>query len=177
MSPLTFSDDVKQQLFQKWADRQESFATKDAAKASLPYSIKLPTENIADIHSIYITKDADPSNREIYVYYNGGVSGVHLYISKKPNKPDFQESVNHITADMKAGIAKNDVAPKIINLNGNDAWAIEPGNNIVDGIKYPRPGVLLWWDNGVLYDLYGTPGISGTSLSELIQIAESSQPV
>ncbi len=64
---------------------------------------------------------------------------------------------------------------QLVDINGNQAMAVEPGVNKPPApIRYRnRPGVVYWWDGDVHYVLNGTRGPDGTPLPELLAIARS----
>jgi len=167
--PLTSS-----QIFEDWAKRQESFTNTEALRKAFPHTVKLPTTS-GVFNQVYLSRGNSPKDTAIHMFDANGATGIQLHIFQSDTKPDFQAWVNQIIKEKEEGIDKADKLPTIINFNGSDALAIEPGYNLVFNEKQPRPGVLSWSDNGILYELYGTFGESGTSVDQLIQIANSFQ--
>jgi len=162
------------QILKDWAKRQESFTNTEALRKAFPHTVKIPTTSSV-FTQVYLTRGDSPENTEIHMFDANGATGIQLHIYQFDGKPKFQEWVNQEIKEKEEGIYKADKLPTIINFNGSDALAIEPGYNLVFNEKQPRPGVLSWWDNGIIYELYGTFGESGTSVDQLIQIANSFQ--
>ncbi|MEW6448729.1 MAG: hypothetical protein AB1426_11725 [Bacillota bacterium] len=75
--------------------------------------------------------------------------------------------------DCKSGVVKTDKPPQYITVNGLPGWGGEPGYDVLDDEKTPRPGGVTWWDNGLLYTITGIRGENGTSLDALLKIANS----
>jgi hypothetical protein len=162
-----------EQMLGDWEKRQASFTSVDALRKAYPQPVKLPT-TLGNFQHYYLTKGETPKDTEIHIYDGNGVNGIQLHIYQGA-KPDFKTWLEQETKDKSAGIFKGDKLPTIINFHGSDALAGEPGYNDVFGNKEPRPGVFSWWENGTIYELYGTPGENGTSLNDLINIANSLQ--
>jgi hypothetical protein len=161
------------QLFEDWAKRQQSFAGPEALRKEFPLSVKLPT-TLGNFQQFYLTKGPKSTDTEIHIFDANGATGIQLHIYQCA-KLDFRSWMAQYIKLKNEGFWTNDKDPAIITFHGTDALAGEAGYNLVFGNKEPRPGFLTWWENGIVYELYGTPGENGTSLNELINIANSLQ--
>lgn len=122
--------------------------------------------------AIYTTKDKSPDIVNIKVFYGNGYDDL-IEIRKAQGEIDYDQTIKEFDQYKKAGIGKYDKIPQVITVNGITGWGSEPGYNIVDGLKYPRPGFVSWRDNGVEYIIYGTKGENGHSLQQLLKVANS----
>lgn len=163
----------KAQMFEDWAKRQKSFADPEALRKEFPHSVKLPT-TLGNFQRFYLTKGPKPTDTEIHIFDANGGNGIQLHIYQDA-KPDFRSWMTQYIKLKNEGFWMNDKDPAIVTFHGTDAMAEEPGYNLVFGNKDPRPGVFSWWEDGTIYELYGIPGENGTSLDELIKIANSLQ--
>ncbi len=57
----------------------------------------------------------------------------------------------------------------LIIVKGHTGMGADPGTNETDGERYPYPGSVSWWENGLDIELYS----DDQSLDELLRIAES----
>jgi hypothetical protein len=170
---LALPDEARQEMFDSMADARWSFETIEEASAKLPFAFSIPNDTLTGKPTlIYVTK-CEPVDRQLSIHYEGGINGIRYRAILIPDKPNFSASVDQLKKDMEAGINKADKAPKLIDIGGYQAFAIEPGFNIIEGDKVPRIGVVEWWKDGVLYNIYGTRGSDGTSLEQLTNIAQS----
>jgi len=175
MASLKMSDEERESYFKEWgAPRKDCYLSAEEASKALPFTLKLPNTKITGkLQGIYVDRTPNSEERQAFVRFEGGFKNVYMRVTKDPIKPDFEALVAQKVQDMKEGIACNDKPPKVMDLNGIPAWTIEPGYNIIGDQKFPRPGVVVWWDSGVTYTLYGTRGEKGTSLERLMEIARS----
>lgn len=170
---LALSYEASQELFDNRAYARWSFNTAEEAGEKLPFAFSIPDETLTGKPTlIYITK-SEARDRILGIHYAGGVNGIRFGAILVPNQPDYSEVVNELKTNIESGICKGDKAPTLIDIEGYQAFAAEPGFNIIDGDKVPRMGVVEWWKDGVDYHLYGTRGPDGTSLEELVSIAKS----
>jgi len=177
MLTIQMSDSERQKFFEKSKALLSEYYTSadDASRNGLPFALKVPSETVAKVQNIYVDRPGNPQDRRALILFDGGINGIQLTAVKESKQPDFEALVKSQIADMKAGILFNDMAPKVMDLDGTSAWTIEPGFNVIGEQKSPRPGVVEWWDNGVLYTIYGTRGPGGTKVSELLAIARSTK--
>ena len=170
---LALPDNARQEMFDSMADGLWSIKTVEEAGSLLPFAFSIPDQTlIGDATLIYVTK-SEPYYRQLGIHYEDGINGIRFSAILEPNKPDFREHANKLKDEIEAGINKADKIPSLINIESYPAFALEPGYNLIDGDQVPRIGVVEWWKDGVLYNLYGTRGPDGTSLGELINIAKS----
>lgn len=170
---LAMPDEARQEMFDSMADARWSFKTAEEASAKLPFAFSIPNDTLTGKPTlIYVTK-CDPVDRQLSIHYGGGINGIRYRAILRPDKPNFSASVDQLKKDMEAGINKADKPPKLIDIGDCQAFAIEPGFNNIEGDKVPRIGVVQWWKDGVLYNIYGTRGPDGTSLEQLTNIAQS----
>lgn len=170
---LALPDSALQEMFDSMTDGIWSIKTVEEAGSLLPFAFSVPDPTlIGDATLIYVTK-GEPYYRELGIHYTDGINGIRFNAVLEPNEPDFGGHVSELKDEIEAGINKADKIPTLINIEGYQAFAIEPGFNLIDGDKVPRIGVVEWWKDGVLYNLYGASGPDGTSLEELINIAKS----
>ncbi len=168
------SDEEIKDLFEKWASEQYRFSTAEEASEFLPFDLKIPKSKATEkLAGIYVTKNEDKYERWAYIVYEPPAIGIYVEVKYPPNKPDFAAEVKQMEEDKKAGISKGDQPWVLVTVHGLEGIGCEPGYNLIHGQKYPRPGFVSWWDNGVLYTIFGTRGENGTSLDTLIGIAES----
>lgn len=94
---------------------------------------------------------------------------MELVLDRKNEKPDYASEIRESRKEFERGVYKADKLPVLIKVNEQEALGVEPGYNVIHSLeKEPRPGVVVWYDNGIEYHLYGP-----LSLRELITIAES----
>jgi len=172
---LQMSDEDLEVWFKKWsAPRKDCYLSAEEASMALPFKLKLPDPKLTGkLKGIYVDKEPNIEEREAFVRFEGGFKNVNMRVAKDPVKPDFEALVAQNVQDMKAGIAHNDKPPQVRDLNGIPALTREPGYNVVGDQKYPYSGSVVWWDNGVSYNLVGTRGENATSLEKLMEIARS----
>lgn len=171
---LAMPDQERQMLFDNMASSRMSFPTAEEASRNLPFAFKIPDEKLTGKPTrFYVSKNDNIKDRLLFVHYTSGVNGIVFSAILEPTKPDFTEHVNRLTEEIHSGITFGDKVPKLIDINGLPAFAAEPGYNLIEGDKIPRFGIVEWWDNGVVYTIYGTRGPEGTSLEDLTEIARS----
>lgn len=168
------SDEERRELFKSWAKEQDFFPSATEANEALPFKLRLPKSDLCgELKGIYLTKAERPEDREIYVYYGDEVNGIRIEVQKEPNPPDVEGFLKQEEEFFRLGVLKADKPPQHITVNGLPGWGGEPGYNVIDNEKAPRPGVVSWWDSGLRYTIYGTRGENGTSLDALLKIANS----
>lgn len=157
----------KQQEINSWAENKWSFSNAEEASRKLPFKFKMPDEKLTGKPTgYYVTISNEINAREFFVLYANGVNGIILSAHIKPIQPDYTDidQVNYWGLDK---------TPSILDRNGIQYYTVEPGYNSTSEKKPPRPGVVRWWKDDVLYELYGTKGPKVTSVDELIATAES----
>ena len=171
---VMLSDAERRQLFEQWARKQLFFTSAEEASKHLPFELKLPkSPKVGKLSAIYVTRDENPEEREVCVVFDEPYKGIILEADYLFEKPDFKADVMQAEEYQRTLRNKPDRACVLIEVNGLEGTGNEPGYNIIHGKKYPRPGYVEWWDDGVDYRIYGTPGKNGTSLATLLEIAES----
>ncbi|MGE5397628.1 MAG: hypothetical protein ACM3MK_08885 [Chitinophagales bacterium] len=172
---LSLPDDEQQKMFDEDIDSRWSFSNAEEASQELPFKFKMPDEKLTGKPSyVFIPKNQITKDRKFYVHYENGVNGLKFEAHQRASQPDYAANIEQIEIDIKNGVHRGaDKMPTIIDRKGCQYYAIEPGYNIIGGDKIPRPGYLLWWQDGISYELYGTKGPDGTSIDGLIAIAES----
>ncbi|PKM44561.1 MAG: hypothetical protein CVV03_07660 [Firmicutes bacterium HGW-Firmicutes-8] len=165
--------EAEKQYLDSWKQNQDVFPSVDEINKALPFKIKLPKVNITGQPTIYASKNKEPDKVTITVFYRGGLNNLHMVIFKTAEVIDYYQTVKEMEDDIKNDICKVDQPPKVVSVNGMTGWGIEPGYNIVNGEKSPRPGFVSWSDNMIQYTIYGTPGEKGHSLEQLLKMASS----
>ena len=174
---VMLSDAERRQLFEQWAREQLFFTSAEEASKQLPFELRLPkSPKVGKLSAIYVTRDKNPEEREVCVVFDEPYEGILLQAHYLATKPDYKFWVRHEEELHKIASSKPDRVGQVVNIHGLEGEGNEPGYNIIRGEKYekyPRPGYVSWWDNGVVYKIFGTPGKNGTSLATLLEIAES----
>lgn len=170
MLTLPRSPEDEERHFQEWLTKQESYSTEAEALQSLPFQARFPHSDVCGQPTgIYYSKNSD----QVTVFYGDRFDGIYLKARQWINTPDFQALVKESAENSKDGTLKADQTLELINVAGFSGMGVGSGYNIVFEEKTPRPGSVEWWDNGVLYTILGTGGENGTSLEDLIKMAES----
>ncbi len=171
---IEMSDEERREVFNNWKKEMEFYPSASEANKVLPFKLKLPKgEMTKDLKGIYVARGNIPEELKVNVIYNDEINGIYLKVWVNPIPPDNEQFVKAEEEYFKSGVSKADKTFKLIEVHGITGTGIEPGYNIIDGNKYPRPGSVAWWDNGVYYNLFGTTGENGTSLDQLLKIADS----
>lgn len=157
------SDDERMSLLADSCDKVD-----DTEKAARDFrGFKLPRNNLGrKLLGIYVQRET----KQVTVLYDNG-----LYINEwrkdslNNAPPDYEKEVKQAKRDKDDGILKSDSLPTLISVNGKKGIGCEPGYNVIDDEKHPRPGFAAWDDNGSTYEVYGY----GISLNDLLTVAES----
>lgn len=167
----------KAKAFEKW--RKEDvlkFSSAEEASKKAGFKVKLPKRLLGKERLIgtFVTKDEIPSEREVYIVFKDPVNPILLILRNRATIPiDYEKEYNQMLEDKRKGYAKNDAEPKLIEINGVKALAINEGYNFIGRKKVPRPAVVDFTKDGVQYQIYGQYGPQTTPLEELIKIAAS----
>ncbi|MEW6771686.1 MAG: hypothetical protein AB1330_09925 [Bacillota bacterium] len=168
------SVEQRREFFKQWAKEQEYFASAEEARKVVPFDFRLPkSELCGEFKGIYYVKQGPPELWWLYVPYNDEVTGICLWIEQRPDPPNCERYIKQLEQDMRSGIFKGDKLPVLVKVNGLSGIGAEPGYNVVHEMKEPRPGFVSWWENGIIYTLFGTEGEGGTPLGQLLEIANS----
>lgn len=174
MMMLQLSDEERREAFKSWAKNQYFFLSEAEASKMLPFKLKLPKSAFCgELKGIYVSKETMPEERTVKVFYQDEVNGISLRATWLPKRPNYEENLKKDEELFKSGVYKSDKPFVAVRINGLQGFGVEPGYNLIEGEKIPRPGFISWWDHGVCYELYGTKGEKGTSLQQLLEIAES----
>lgn len=174
MKFLGMTDEERKQIFEDQVKQMQFYPSAAEANKVLPFELRLPkSELCGELKGIYVRKGTRPTELVVYAFYNDIPNGITIDIQPLTNKPDFQAIIKQNQEEYETGIMKADKVPVPVTVNNLDGRGGEPGFNIVNGHKYPRPGFVSWWDNGLLYAIRGTRGENGTSLDALLKIANS----
>lgn len=193
-----FQEWVKNEKPQVFASRDAAIAgmhesLKQAFKypdmSSLGAKSPAAAAEISNLVGIYVVKtvDEDESDnglRAVKMYFDNGsrnaradnldrYEAIQIDIIPQPQRPDPDAWVRKIRSGMEDGQVHADKEPLVIDVNGNAGKGAEPGTIPVRGDHYLRNGFVSWWENGFVYEIYGTPGATGTSLNRLLEIARS----
>ena len=133
----------------------------------ISFKLKSPkSKALGQPSGVYVTKGGDNDDRSAYIYYGDPTDGINIAANKLPEEIDFRK-----------WISQADNIPFLIEVNGHEGYAGEPGYNIVNENKEQRPGFVSWQENdGVVYSvygMYGTYGPNGTSVKELLELART----
>lgn len=161
--------------FRRWK-KHAAVITKGNRSELLGFEFRLPKRlgHFPDQPEILADLGAPKQNRAAYVFYEGEEpGGLRLEIEPASESPDYGRLVDQALADKAAGRLFSDQVPILVNIGGKTGWACPPGVNSQGSVENDRPGFVDWWDNGVTYTLYGRRGGNGTSMDELIGIAQS----
>lgn len=141
----------------------------------ISFKLKSPkSKALGQPSGVYVTKGGDNDDRSAYIYYGDPTDGINIAANKLPEEIDFRKWIRQAEKDKKDGILKADNIPFLIEVNGHEGYAGEPGYNIVNENKEQRPGFVSWQeDDGVVYSVYGTYGPNGTSVKELLELART----
>jgi hypothetical protein len=125
----------------------------EQARASISYTIPLP--KAMKIKEAWISTNAENAlDQSTAIKFEGDLL---LIIHKMENSPDWDGIISSTPELMK------------ISINGIPGVGTSPGFTQYDNRKYPYPGSVGWWIDGLSITLY-----SGTmSLEELLKIAET----
>lgn len=123
------------------------------AQVRVPYSIPLPQG--LEIKGVWVsTTAADPAQRSVAVQFEGGLL---LIIHQEAQSPDWDAVIATAPEFRKTSV------------NGYTGIGINPGSTEFDGRKYPHPGSVSWWVNGLEITLYSNT----LPLQDLLKIAET----
>ncbi len=168
----------RREMFKEWVKNQEVFDGPADAAQELTFKLKLPkTPALGKPSGIYVEKDEVKEDRVVTVHYGNpgaGIEGISVSANKFPEKIDFQSWVQQAESDKKNDILKANNTPFLVEVNGFQGWAWEPGYNVIGENKAPKYGFVQWQeDDGVVYNVTGTVGPDGTSVKELMEIANT----
>lgn len=109
-----------------------------------------------------------PNENALNILYERGI-----FITEKkcgsPKPPSPEELIKQAKDEKEAGNMAADALPELIEVSGIKGYGCEPGFNLVDSNKVPRPGVVSWYGGGIEYSIYG----DDTSLDQLLEMAKS----
>lgn len=155
------ADDNERVKIYKEESKQEFTSLEEAAKVA-NFTIKYP-KNLKDkkLLGIFISH----SNTLTLLYNNG------FYITQRQSDlvPDYSSFVTESKEDKKKGNLKADQVPRLITVNNLIGMGVEPGINDFETYMQPRPGFAEWYEDGVIYSIYGDT----IPLAKLINIANS----
>lgn len=161
----------------KWLKQQQKFSTVASASAALSFELRMPDSSLATNApgpaSIYVTADSHVANRRAYVPFGIPEVDIQMWAEPTPEKPDYSALAATFRRDKEEGHFRANPVPFVLSVRGMDGIGTEPGFNDLGDTRTDRPGVVQWWEDGVQYTIHGTWGTGGTSVRELLVIAES----
>lgn len=163
---------ARRERFNEWsANDANSFPTAAAATADLAFTLRVPKLESLGAPAIYVEKSDVKEERIAYIYYGDPVDGISVK-ALRFQPMDFQALIANEVESKEKGYLKSENVPFSIKVNGYDGLAWEPGNNVLNGFKQPKPGFVQWQEpDGVTYTIGGTWGSNGTTTQELLEIA------
>lgn len=172
---VTMSPEEKKKTFGEFNSNKLFFSTIEAASNEVGFSIKEPAhfKLKGKLKGVFVTSDEKKEEREVYLIYNELSNPLTVLERKASPFLDYEALYKEMLEWKEKGYAKNDANPQLIKIRGLKALAIQPGYNLINGEKFPRPGLVDFVKGGVQYVVVGQTGEELTSLNELIEIAES----
>lgn len=167
--------------FQNWANLTDEERIKELERGARKIEsdselsrifpqIRLPKQTFGKkVLGRFLYGDPDEEGSFVTVLYEGGM---YFSATKKNIKPDYKTEIEELRAAYKRGELKSDSIPEPITIKGREGFFGKAGYNIVHGVKEPRPAVIVFYDSGIQYELYGPPDNS-LSLDDLIKVCES----
>lgn len=149
------------------------FSDIPSAEKATQFKWQIPKNTLGGkLKRIYVQKATLPQN-VVLIYDKGFI----ILITKEELSPSYKEIVKQTNEERKLGLeGKSNIAGypdkdvELIEINGLEGIASEPGFNIIYGEKHSRPGFVNFWKEGIMYEIYGDSTIS---LNQLIDVAKS----
>jgi hypothetical protein len=170
---LAADTEQRRKRFASWARGQTPFDSAEEASGALAFHLRTPSAILTSPTVVYVSKNSRIEERGAYLVFGDPVAGPVLLATPSKEAADFSKQVSEDRVNLASGTNTADRASQLLAVGGRAAIGNEPGYNLIGEDKVPRPGFVVWWDDGVSYELYGTSGIGGTPLADLLVIAES----
>lgn len=171
---------IKADASQSTSSNQRSLAAK-AGDTRMPLVMLPKSNSLGNPKGIYVMKEemihaavlASASADVVSVMYGNGIDVAYepVYSGKKP---DYKRKVAQILKNQKSDSGKHVGDAKVVSIHGFEGQGIEPGyDNYTELGKHPRSAYLEWTDNNATYIIKPNLLDQTTSLSKLIEIANS----
>lgn len=170
ISPDARAEEARTQ-YRHFRGMNKVFTSAAEAQQAVGYKLKTPKSTaLGEITEVLVEKtdSAKPMVNQIL-----GDPGLGTYIeSIRFDEPwDFRSQVKASNAND----GDTDVVVTLVDINGHDGIAMNGGYalNQLGAPDGPTPAVVRWWEDGIIYSIYGGEGASATSTDVLLEVARS----